>query len=100
MYSAYRYQVHIANAAPDVYGVAYEFADPQTGANATTRFIDITIWDNPAHLSFSYDGVYFGDDMEIDPDHPPLQLPFAVRAFKIKNKTAGSIARWQVCGFW
>jgi hypothetical protein len=101
MYSAFRYQVKAGNA-PDVYGATIDFTEIVGGAvqNATSKFLDITIWDNPAELAFSYDSVNFGDNFEVDHEDPPLQIPFACRAFVIRNKTPGSIARYQVTGFW
>lgn len=92
MYSAFRYDVKSGNA-PDNYGTPIDF-------DGTSKFIHIVIWDNPCYIQFSYDGVTFGDDFEIDPDDPPVELPFACRSFVIKNVTPLSIARFQVTSFW
>lgn len=92
MESTYRYSVH-SGYAPDAYGAAEEFG-------GTTRILDITIKDNPAVFTFSYDGVTFGDDYIVFSDDPPLQLPHAARAFKVRNQTAGGIAWYQVAGLW
>jgi hypothetical protein len=94
MWSAFRYAVLTGNA-PDSYGSGEVF-----GAGVVTKFIDITVWDQSVFISFSYDGVTFGDDFEVDYEDPPLQLPFACSAFRIRNRTAGLIARYQVAGFW
>jgi len=94
MWSSFRYAVRPGNA-PDAYAAPITF-----GAGVVTKFIDITIWDQSVYIAFSFDGVTFGDDFEVDYDDPPLQLPFACSAFVIRNKTAGLVARYQVAGFW
>lgn len=93
-----RYDVATGNA-PDAYGAAITFVD-QYGAAGVSRLVDITIWDNAVELTLSYDAVTFGDDYEVDSDDQPVQLPQAVRAFKIRNKTAGNVGRYQVSAFW
>lgn len=93
MYAAYNYDVVPITTVPDAYGAAYVL-------DSTTRFIHITIWDQPVMMRFSYDGVAYGDEFEIDPDDPPVELPMAVSSFVIRNKTAAVVARAQIAGFW
>lgn len=94
MQSAFRYAVRPGNA-PDVYGAPITF-----GTGVVSKFLDVTVWDQSVYISFSFDGVNFGDDFEVDYEDPPLQIPFACSAFLIRNKTAGLIARYQVAGFY
>lgn len=98
MQSFHRYDVAKGNA-PDTYGTAITFID-QYAIAGVSRLADITVWDNPVEISWSYDGVTFGDDYEIDSDDQPVQLPVAIRAFTIRNKTAGLVGRYQVAAFW
>lgn len=98
MQSTFRYDVAAGNA-PDAFAAAITFTDADGNAGVS-RIIDITVWDNAALIRWSYDGVVFGDDYEVDPDDPPVQLPHAVRAFQIMNATAGNVARYQVAAFW
>jgi hypothetical protein len=94
MWSSFRYAVRRGNA-PDAYGAGQVF-----GAGVVTKILDITVWDQPVYISFSFDGITFGDDYEVDYEDPPLQIPFACSAFLIRNKTPGLTARYQVVGFW
>jgi hypothetical protein len=104
MQSTYRYDVKsttLDGLCPDNYADPpnpfSSFADAD--GSFTSRIIEIKVRDNPALLTFSYDGVTFGKDYEADPDDPPIQWPHAVRSFMIKNKTPGNVARYQIVGF-
>lgn len=99
MQSTFRYAVNSGNAA-DTYAGTGTLTFLWAGAAGTTRIIEIVVWDNPAYISMSYDGVVFGDDLEVDPDDPPIQLPHAMRACQIRNVNAGNVARYQIAGFW
>lgn len=89
---AYRYEVFAGNA-PDA------FAAHALAALPITQMLEITCWDNPCVIELSYDNVTFGGDIEIDNSDPPILLPFAMKSFKIKNKTAGLVSRYQIVGF-
>ena len=93
MFSCSRYETKAGNA-PDAYGAAITFTNP-------SRILEVTIWDQPAVLSLSYDGVTFGNDIEKDPGAEgfPYQIFYQCKAFKIKNKVAGNVARYQVIGW-
>lgn len=70
------------------------------GVTGVTRILEMKIWDQPAIMKMSYDGVEWGPEFELDQDDPPMQIPHAAREFQIKNKTAGLDARFQIIGFW
>lgn len=100
MQSTFRYAVQAGNAGDAYAGVGTLTFTDADGNAGVSRILDITVWDNAALVTMSYDGIIFGDDYEVDPDDPPVQLPHAVRAFQIMNKTAGNVARYQVAAFW
>ena len=87
----YRYEVEAGNGAAG--WVTTTFAIIPISA-----MLDITVWDNRLNIQLSYDGVNFGETIEIDNSDPPVQFPFAARAFRVQNTTAALVARYQVIG--
>lgn len=80
-----------SGTAPDTYAASYIDAGYQA------RYVMITIWDNSALITLTWDANYAGDEVELDPG--TYSLSIECRGFKIKNKTAGSNARYQVVFF-
>lgn len=99
MQSTFRYDVHAGNAQ-DTYALTGTLVFQWAGVQGVTRIIEMTVWDNPAEIILSYDGTTFGPAIELDMDDPPVQIPHAARAFQIRNMVAGSVARFQIVGFW
>lgn len=99
MQSTFRYDVN-AGTAGDAYVDEGTMTFLWEGVPGVTRIIEVVIWDNPAYIRMSYDGITFGPDIEIDPDDPPIQLPHAMRAVEVRNVNAGNNARYQIAGFW
>jgi len=62
-----------------------------------TTYLSLECWANALEVQLSYDGTTFQDAFEIDKDRP-LIIPFQARAVKVKNKDAGSTARYQIAG--
>lgn len=77
--------------APDSYG-----ADISFGQECAK--IDIQTWNNPCIFKISRDGVNWGDEFEIPGDFF-YSLEMTCKAFNIKNKTTGSVCRYQANGF-
>jgi len=77
--------------APDAYGAAIEF-------DQVASRLDIFIWDNPAMVKRSLDGAVFDDEFEVPVGFYSIDAVTA--SFNIKNKTAASVARYQVVGWW
>ncbi len=99
MQSTFRYDV-FAGTAGDAYGDVGILPFMWDGVQGLTRIIEVSVWDNGALISFTYDGIIFGPDIELDQDDPPIQIPHAARACQIKNLVAGVNARYQIIGFW
>jgi hypothetical protein len=78
--------------APDAYGAALAF-DQDCGE------VDIFIWDNPALVQRSADGVTFQDEIEISAG-TMYSFTATTRSIRIKNKTAGAVARYQIVGWY
>lgn len=59
------------------------------------------VWDKAAIIQWSYDGTTYQDEKEIDPDKNlgTFLRRMAMRGFRIKNKAAGQISRYQVVAF-
>lgn len=99
MQSTFRYDVH-AGTAGDTIATAGDMIFEWAGEPGLTRIIEVSVWDQPAMFSMSYDGAIFGKEMEIDQDDPPIQIPHAGRTVRIRNKIAGNNSRYQIVGFW
>ncbi|RLC84234.1 MAG: hypothetical protein DRI93_03275 [Aquificota bacterium] len=86
---------------------AYEVIEGTAGDNFTTKnfsqqvkVLDVFIYDNPAIIQISRDLVAdFGGDIEIWKD-AFYSVSALVRRVKIKNKTAGSNARYKLVGWY
>jgi len=80
--------------APDAYGAMLPFSDQSI-------YIIAQVWQQKAVIQLSYDGATYQDELEIDPDKRfgSVIRKFAGRGFRIKNKDAGSTARYQVMAF-
>jgi len=110
--SSYRLDRHEINPAPDpavgpdpwlglpVY--TFQWLEPASGQirDGVSQSIEVTVWDNPAFIRVSYDGVNYYDQIEVDNAHQPAQWWFAARTFQVRNATAGNDARIQVVGMW
>lgn len=99
MQSTFRYDVH-AGTAGDNYVDEGILLFLWAGEPGVTRILEFVVWDNPAHVILSYDGIVWGPAIELDQDDPPVQIPHAAKAVQIKNVTPGSNARYQIIGFW
>ena len=82
----------LAGNATDAYGAAIPFA-------TTCVSVDIFIWDNAAVVKRSYDGVTWDDEFEI-PANSGYMFDATTLQVKIKNKTAGSVARYSITGWY
>jgi len=78
--------------APDDYGAAIALA-------SISQTIDFYIFDNAALVKLSYDGTTWGDEFEIPAD-TIVSIDVNVHSFNIKNKTAASVARYSVVGWY
>ena len=78
--------------APDSYGSAIAFSQKCTR-------IDILTWDYPCIFKRSRDGVTWDDEFEIPADFF-MSVDCDTKEFKIKNKTAGQVCRYQVTGWY
>lgn len=99
MQSTFRYNVHAGNAG-DTFAIVGVCSFTSGGVPGVTRIVEMMTWDNPAMIMFSYDGIVYGDEIEIDHDDPPVQLPHAARSFQIRNKNTGAVSRYQIAGYW
>ena len=99
MQSTFRYDVH-AGTATDAYAGTGELTFTWEGDLGLTRIIEMAVWDNPAEIIMSYDGIVYGPPIELDQDDPPVQIPHAARAIQIRNKLTGANSRFQIVGFW
>lgn len=82
------------DSAADAYGAMLPFTDQSI-------YIIAQVWGQKALIQFSYDGTTYEEELEIDPEKNlgSMIRKFAGRGFRIKNKDAGSIARYQVMAF-
>ena len=78
--------------AADTYGTNIAFDQ------VATR-MDIWIFDNAAMIKRSKDGASFDDEFEV-PAGVFYSLDATVHTFNIKNKSAGSNARYSIIGWW
>ncbi len=99
MQSTFRYDVHSGNAG-DTVATAGDMEFQFQGVAGLTRIIEISVWDQPAMFSMSYDALVWGPEIEIDQDDPPIQIPHAARQVRIRNAIAGNVSRYQIIGFW
>lgn len=65
--------------------------------NAVSR-IDFFIWDNPALVQIAYVADTFGEEIEVPAGFYSVDIRSG--AVRIKNKTAGQTARYQMVGWW
>ncbi len=85
-------KLHLAaGSAPDTTPLLIDFNPP------ALRF-DVTIFDNSALLAFSDDGIWFSSEIEF-PAGVIASLDQVVRQVKIRNKTALSVARYNMRGY-
>jgi len=78
--------------APDAYGARVDF-------DVVVSRIDIFIWDNAALLMRSMDGNIFMDEIEI-PANSFYGIDARCHSFKIKNKSVGFPAVYQIIGWY
>ncbi len=103
MQSTFRYDVHAGNAGDTIATAGtmiFEWTEAAGTVEGVTRIVEMSVWDNPAEMRMSYDGTIWGPFVELDQDDPPIQIPHAARAVQIRNKTPGSVSRYQIIGFW
>lgn len=82
---------HAAGSAPDTTPLQIDLSPP-------ALVIDIAIYDNIALVAFSSDGVFFSTEREM-PAGVISSLNLLVQSIRIRNKTPGSIARYDLNGF-
>ena len=63
------------------------------------RIIEMKLWDFPCFIRFHM-GDEWKDDIELDPDFPPTQVPFSPLGFQVRNKTATEVARFEIDAYW
>lgn len=90
-----RNSTYQGNAA-DAYGVMTQFTRLEQ-----SEVIWVQTWDESLMFKLSTDGVNYQDEAEVDPD---LNLGSwfhraSARGFAIRNKTPGSVARYQLVAF-
>jgi hypothetical protein len=90
--AGYEYNDTKSGNAPNTYGAAIQF-------DKTVSRVDIWIWDNAAIFKRTSDGLVWNDEIEI-PANTTFHFDASTHSFNIKNKTAGSVARYQVVGWW
>lgn len=81
---------HSGNA-PDTYGTPIQFDD-------VAIRVDIFVFDNPAIIKRTPDGTTWNDEIEI-PANSMYSIDASTHSINIRNKTAGSIARYQIVGW-
>jgi len=98
----------ILKTAPGAAG--FEYNDTYTGTatdtwsaaiafTQTASRVDIFIWDNPADIQRSSDGIVWQDTIEV-PANTMYSFDAVTVQFRIKNTNAGFAARYQVIGWW
>jgi len=82
------------DSAADDYGAMLPFTDQSI-------YILAQVWQQKALIQLSYDGTTYEEELEIDPEKEfgSIIRKFAGRGFRIKNKDAGAIARYQFLAF-
>jgi len=80
-----------AGTAPDSYGAAIAF-------DTIVSRVDIFIWDNPAMVKRSPDGIIWHDEFEV-PAGTMYSFDCVTHSFNIRNKSAGLVARYSVIGW-
>lgn len=90
--TVFRQSHHLAGNAPDTTPTQFDLWPP------AMRF-DMAIFDNPVLVSFSADLVYYTTEREISPGLY-MSLDQVVRSFRIRNKTALAIGRFDVTAFY
>jgi hypothetical protein len=80
-----------AGNAPDAYGAAIAFT-------AVCSTVDVFIWDFAALISRSPDGLAFDADIELIANSM-YSFDAATLSFKVMNKVALSVARYQIIGW-
>jgi len=59
--------------------------------------VDVFVWDNAAIIQRSYDGAVYDDEIEISAN-TVYSFTIQTTSIRIKNKTAGNVARYQIVG--
>jgi hypothetical protein len=77
--------MHFAGSCPDT--------DSDFDVNPAAVRVDFAILDNPALVSWSRDGIYFSAPREIS-GGVFASVDLLVRKFRLRNKTGGTIARY------
>ena len=80
-----------AGDAPDTYGAMITF-------DQVASRLDVFIFDNPALFKRSLDGETYQDEIEVPVGF--YSVDAVTVGFAIQNKTAASVARYQVVGWW
>jgi hypothetical protein len=88
----YRTFHHLAGSAPDT-------TPRQLDLQPLAMRIDIAIFDFPALVAFSDDGIFFSTEREF-PAGVLSSLDQLVQSVRIRNKTVASIARYDINGFY
>lgn len=83
--------MHFAGNAPDTTPITLD-------VNPEALRVDIAIFDNIALVAFSDDGKFFSTEREF-PAGVISSLDIRVRKFTIRNKTAASVARFDITAY-
>lgn len=81
--------------APDEYAAIQTFSKK-------SAILLLQVWQNPGIFQLSYDGVEYQDEVEVDPEKNLGSWfhRYEAKGFRVKNKAAGSVAKYQVIPFW
>jgi hypothetical protein len=90
--TTYRKVHHLAGNAPDTTPLQLDLA-PQAFR------VDLGIFDNSALVSFSDDGIFYSTEREIPPGIF-ASLDVVCSSIRIRNKTPGSVARYDFNAFY
>jgi len=90
--TGYNHNQTKSGTAADTYGTDITFTN-------TCSRVDVWVWDNPAIIKRSADGITYDDEIEISANSF-YSFDCSTKMMNIKNKTAGSNARYQFVGWW
>lgn len=88
----YKQSHHAAGSAPDTTPL-------QIDLQPSALRIDIAIFDNSALIAFSSDGIFFSTEREF-PGGIISSQDLLCQSLRIRNKTAASVARYDITAFY
>lgn len=94
MATPYKISIHTGNAPDGPFGAGVPFAFG--GAAMKSTFLQYNVWDASAYVQWELTPGVFSPSIELDNNWQPILVPFAALGFRIINKQAGVIARYQI----